>query len=807
MSAAGAPVFAVTARLDALAASDRARLFDRGRATDVAVNAAVTRIIADVQANGDAELRALAARFDGVPDLRIEVPRAEWVRALDAQDPAVRDALEEAARAIGAFHRAQLPAPLEMEVRPGVRLGRRAEPLRRVGVYAPGGRASYPSSVLMGVVPARVAAVDEVVVCSPPGPDGRPPQDVLAACAIAGADRLFALGGAGAIAAMALGTQTVPRVDRVVGPGNAFVNEAKRLLTGRVGIDCPAGPSEVLILADSSADPEIIGLELIAQAEHDPDAAAVLVTTDPAHLAAVRDVIRTRSRSSVLPQTRMPIVLDAFAARGGLLVAATEEEACAFATDWAPEHLLLLVRDPRALLDRIRCAGSTFLGPASSVVFGDYMTGANHVLPTAGLARAYSGLSTLDFLRWSTWQELTHGAAAALAAQTATLAEAEGLPGHAQAARRRGNGAPPIGALQDPRPRLGPAPVRTRASYRVLRPYDPGRIPTPIDLSDNTNLFGAPPSVAAVLAGLPAAAITRYPSVYATELKQAIAERLGVAPENVTTGAGSDDVIDSALRAFCEPGDGAAYPVPTFGVVKSFVAMNAGVPLEVPLCADFSLDVDALLAVNAAAIYLCSPNNPTGNAFARAALERVMQEARGVVLIDEAYADFADDNVLASAVASERAIVLRTLSKAYGLAGLRIGVAVGPARLIKEVEKSRGPYKVSALAEAAAVTVLRNDSAWVGRAIAEVRQNRDTLAEALHRRGFRVWPSAANFLLVEAPPELGGSAGVTDGLRRLGVQVRPFPGVPIAGDAIRVSIGPWSMLERFLEALDNLARA
>lgn len=804
MSAAGEPMFAVNGRLAELAASERAKLFDRGRATDPAVSAAVARIIADVQTNGDAELRALAARFDGVPELCIEVPRAAWFRALDVLDAAVRDALEEAARAIGAFHRAQLPAPLEMEVRPGVRLGRRAEPLRRVGVYAPGGRASYPSSLLMGVVPARVAEVDEVVVCSPPGPDGRPAPAVLAACVIAGADRVFALGGAGAIAAMAHGTETVPRVDKVVGPGNAFVNEAKRLLTGQVAIDCPAGPSEVLILADSSADPEIIALELIAQAEHDPDASAVLVTTDATHPATVCDII-TMWSERVPAQTRMTIVLTAIAARGGLLVAENIDEACAFATDWAPEHLLLLVREPRAALDRIRCAGSTFLGPASSVVFGDYMTGANHVLPTAGLARSYGGLSTLDFVRWSTWQELTTGAAAALAAQTATLSEAEGLPGHAEAARRRSNGAPATGAVQEA-PLQGPAPVRTRVSYRALRPYDPGRVPTPIDLSDNTNLFGLPPSVAAVLTELPAGAITRYPSVYATELKQVIAERLGVEPENVTTGAGSDDVIDSALRAFCEPGDGVAYPLPTFGVVKSFVAMNAGVPLEVPLRTDFSLDVAGLLAMNAAAVYLCSPNNPTGNAFASAALERVMSGARGVVLIDEAYADFADDNVLAHAVASERTIVLRTLSKAYALAGLRIGIAVGPPHLISEVEKSRGPYKVSGFAEAAAIAVLRNDGAWVQRGIAHVRQNRDTLTQALTGRGFRVWPSAANFLLVEAPSQLGGSVGVTDGLRKLGVQVRPFPGLPIAGDAIRVSIGPWSMLERFLDALDNLAR-
>ena len=788
-----APRFAVTARLDALSDRDEAALFDRGRATDPAVMRSVAETLEDVRARGDAALRDLARRFDGVDDLRVEVLREEWQAALDALDPDVRDALEEAARAIAGFHRAQLPTRLEVEIRPGVRLGRRAEPLARVGVYAPGGRASYPSSVLMGVVPARVAGVGEVVVCSPPGPDGRPPAAVLAACAIAGADRVFALGGAGAMAALAYGTDTVPRVDKVVGPGNAYVTEAKRQLTGQVAIDCPAGPSEVLIVADGDADDRLIAAELLAQAEHDPDAASVLVTTDAAQPERVRAALGVLLEG----QPRRDIVEAALRARGGLLVAASEDEALAFATRWAPEHLLLLVKAPRAAFERVRCAGTTFLGAPSSVAFGDYMTGANHVLPTAGLARAYAGLSTFDFLRWATWQELTPAAAAALAGPTARLADAEGLPGHALAARLRADGdiARPA-AAEDVRKTT----VRTRVAYRDLHPYDPGRVPTETDLSDNTNLFGVPPSAAAVLAAVEPARVTRYPSVYATDLKRALAAHFGVEVENVTTGAGSDDMIDSAFRAFCEPGDVIAHPVPTFGVIPAFARMNAAQPVAVPLGDDFALDADALLATGAASIYLCRPNNPTGNAFDRAAMLRVMAEARGVVLIDEAYADFADDDLLGDAIASERAIVLRTLSKAWGLAGLRLGVAVGPAPLIAEVEKSRGPFKVGGPAEAAAVAALRNDAGWVADCIAEVRANRARLEAALKLRGCRVWPSAANFLLVGAP---GGARDLAARLRSAGVQVRPFNDLPAAGDAIRVGIGPWPMMERFLEALDG----
>jgi histidinol dehydrogenase len=779
------PRFAVTGRLGSLDAAGEARLFERGRAADPVVAHAVSDILTDVRQRGDDALRDLAHRFDNVRLDALEVAPQACIDALDALEPALRSALLDAARAIETFHRAQLPVPLVLETRPGVLLGRRAEALARVGVYAPGGRAAYPSSVLMGVIPARVAGVGEVVVCSPPGADGRPPALVLAACALAGADRLFALGGAGAVAALAYGTQSVPRVNRIVGPGNAYVAEAKRQLTGVVAIDCPAGPSEILIVADRSADVDVIAAELIAQAEHDPDAAAVLVTTAGEHVQAV-----VAACARVLAdQPRRDIVQAAFASSGALLVADSLDDALAFATRYAPEHLLLLVQDPRAALERVRSAGTVFLGRASSVAFGDYMTGANHVLPTGGMARAYGGLSTLDFVRFSTWQEVSDDAAAAMSAATALLADAEGLPGHAAAARLRSK----AGAH-------GTVPPVLRAVYADIPLYEPGRVPAEVDLSDNTNLFGVQSSVAERLAGLESAAVTRYPTVYATDLKRAFAKRLRVAPENIVTGCGSDDLIDSAIRAFCEPGDALAYPVPTFGVVHTFARMNAARPIEVPLGPDFALDADALLATGARLLYLCRPNNPTGNAFDREAVARVIREARGLVLIDEAYADFAGDDVLDLVLASDRAVALRTMSKVWGLAGLRVGVAVGPRALVAEIEKSRGPYKVGGVAEALALAAL-GDSETTARAIASVRANRARLADALGAAGFRTWPSSANFLLVQVPAALGPAREAAAALREHGVQVRPFGGLPHAGECLRVTVGPWPMMESFLVAL------
>ena len=421
-------------RVDQLMEAEKQLLFDRGRTQDASVMRTVTDLIDEVRTRGDEALRDQAKRFDGVDNLVLEVPRKLWREALESMNAEVRAGLELAASNIATFHRAQLPEPIEIESRPGLKLGRRADPLERVAVYAPGGRAAYPSSVLMGVVPARVAGVQEIMVCSPAGPDGLPPAVVLAACEIGGAHRVFAIGGAGAIAAAAFGTETVPRADKIVGPGNAYVTEAKRQLNGIVAIDCPAGPSEVLVLADESADAELVAYELFAQAEHDPDAACVLVTTSADLLEAVDHMIAERLGA----EPRAEIIARALRRSGALLLAKNNDEMLAFAHDYAPEHLALCVANARALLPYVRNAGTVFLGNASSVAFGDYLTGANHVLPTATLARSYSGLSTLDFIRWTTYQELSSEVASEYAPITGALADAEGLPAHARAARLRG---------------------------------------------------------------------------------------------------------------------------------------------------------------------------------------------------------------------------------------------------------------------------------------------------------------------------------------------------------------------------------
>ena len=418
--------------LSTLRAPDRRALLERSSPDDIAVQARVTEILERVRRDGNTALLALAAELDGVQLRHLEVPRELWKAALHLTPNNRLRALRHSRDNLERAHRAFEPTTAEVQTERGVRVGRRPDPLARVGIYAPGGRAAYPSSVLMAAVPARVAGVREVILCSPPvAPSEFPAQLVLAAAEISGVDRVFALGGAGAIAAMAFGTNPVPKVDRIVGPGNAYVMEAKRQVSRSVAIDSPAGPSEILVIADSTADPAAVARELLAQAEHDPQAWVVALALR--HELAVQ-ILRVLEPMIANAQRR-EVIAQALSSHGAVLSVTSVTQAIEFSNDFAPEHLMLAVKDPKRALESIRNAGTVFLGASSSVAFGDYLTGSNHVLPTGGLARAYSGLSTADFVRWTGYQEVTPDAADRLAPDVEVLAESEGLFAHAVAAR------------------------------------------------------------------------------------------------------------------------------------------------------------------------------------------------------------------------------------------------------------------------------------------------------------------------------------------------------------------------------------
>ncbi len=389
----------------------------------------VAAILADVRTRGDAAIAEYTRHFDdrGPTDGSFEVSRARWDALAGQVARGVRDALDLAVERIRTFHERQHEPDVDVTL-DGVRLELRVMPLRRVGLYVPGGTARYPSSVLMTAVPAKVAGVPEIIMVTP----GASPEAMLAA-RLAGVDRVFELGGAQAIGALAYGTATVPRVDKIVGPGNAWVASAKRQVYGEVDIDSIAGPSEVLIVADGGARAAWIAADLIAQAEHDRDARAVLVTTS-AELAAAVDAELIRQLAD-LP--RREIAEHAIREHGAAVIVASLDEAIDYANAFAPEHLELQVAEPRATAMRCTTAGAIFIGAYSSEAAGDYLAGANHVLPTGGAARYASPLGVHDFRKRTSLVEYTAAAAAAHAAPIATLATCEGLEGHGRSALMR----------------------------------------------------------------------------------------------------------------------------------------------------------------------------------------------------------------------------------------------------------------------------------------------------------------------------------------------------------------------------------
>jgi histidinol dehydrogenase len=389
----------------------------------------VSTIIAEVRARGDKALHEYTRRFDHTDPADLAIPKDTWKEAYNLVDGRIVDALKRAHARILAFHELQKQKDLWLtEVEPGIILGMKTTPLSRIGAYIPGGRASYPSTVLMCTVPARVAGVSRVCCCTPP-----PVSPLtLVAMDIAGVDEAYCVGGAQAVAAMALGTESIMAVEKIVGPGNAYVTAAKMLLRGTVETDFPAGPSEIAIIADSTADPEFIAADILAQCEHDPDAGAVLITSDPCLPKKVADFMAAGIEISARKE-----IISRSLPRTGYILVEDLMEAVTVSDQVAPEHLSMQVKDPLSILSSVRNAGSIFIGPYTPVSCGDYASGTNHVLPTAGHARTFSGLSVTHFVKTSTVQMISREGLEAICDITEDLASSEGLDCHARSVRIR----------------------------------------------------------------------------------------------------------------------------------------------------------------------------------------------------------------------------------------------------------------------------------------------------------------------------------------------------------------------------------
>jgi histidinol dehydrogenase len=421
---------------DLLDAERRRAILQRPpQASDPTLVDGVRRIVAQVRADGDSALRALTRRFDSCELAEFAVTPGEFTAAQAQIDPALKQAIEQARSRIETFHRATAPLPLSVQTAPGVICQRILRPISRVGLYVPAGTAPLPSTALMLGVPAQIAQCPQVVLCTPPDKNGDCDPAVLYAAALCGITRVLKLGGAQAIAALAFGTESVPRCDKIFGPGNAWVTEAKRQIAQHAdgaAIDLPAGPSEVLIIADANADADFVAADLLAQAEHGADSQVLLITDDRPLLESVRKSLLAQLAS--LPRVD---IATAALAHARFILTSTLDQAIAISNDYAPEHLIINTAAPQRWLNKVENAGSVFLGPWSPEAVGDYCSGTNHVLPTNGHARAWSGVSVASFLKQITVQELTPAGLALIGPCAATLARVERLNAHERAVTRR----------------------------------------------------------------------------------------------------------------------------------------------------------------------------------------------------------------------------------------------------------------------------------------------------------------------------------------------------------------------------------
>ncbi|GAB3846557.1 hypothetical protein GCM10028822_06790 [Hymenobacter terrigena] len=769
-----------------------------GEAPQVA--ARVRAIFEQVRAGSDAALLTLAAELDQATLTSLLVSDAEFGAAA-AQVPAdLQAAIRQAKSNIEAFHAAQREPELRVETMPGVVCSRRAVPVQRVGLYVPGGSAPLFSTLLMLGVPARLAGCPEVVVCTPPQADGSVSPVILFVAQLLGIDKVVKAGGAQAVAALALGTDSVPAVDKIFGPGNRYVTAAKQLAAAEFGvaIDMPAGPSEVLIIADASANPAFVAADLLSQAEHGPDSQVVVLSDSSAVLEQVQAEV-TR-QLALLP--RRDVAAQALESSRAILLP-DANSMLEFSNQYAPEHLILATDNADALAAQVTNAGSVFLGHLTPEAVGDYASGTNHTLPTSGYARQYSGVSLDSFVKKITFQRLSAQGLQAIGPVVETMAEAEGLAAHARAVSLRlavltTNSVPTEAVVATP---VSPYAGLIRPSVERMQPYSSARDEfegmAPVMLDANENSLGS----------VGPDDFSRYPDPHQRAIKTGLARLKGVQPNQIFLGNGSDEAIDLLVRLTCTPGqDRIVICPPTYGMYEVAANLNDVRVERLPLTADFQLPADAaekLAASNAKLVFLCSPNNPTGNLLAQEAVETILRSFRGLVVVDEAYADFADAPSWITRLAEfPRLVVMQTFSKAWGLAGLRLGVAYASAQLIAYLDKIKPPYNISAATQQHALAALAA-APRLPEMRAELLEGRRWLIERLAQVAIveRIFPSDANFLLVRFTVD---ATAVYDQLRSRGIVVRNRTTQPGCAGCLRLTVGTAAENSQLVQALTEI---
>jgi histidinol dehydrogenase len=759
----------------------RRQEFSRG-----AVAAKVAGILESVRREGDPTVRALTLEHDGVDLFAPRLPEEALDRLARSCEPALYEILKTAAVNIRAFHLPQLPQGYTLV---GGKLEHRVMPLRAVGLYIPGGRAAYPSTVLMNAIPAVIAGVGRVCVATPPrAGEERVSPAVAAACRLAGVTDVFLMGGAQAVAAFAFGTQTVPRVDKICGPGNVWVTEAKRQVAGQVGIDMLAGPSELFVLDDGRSDPTHIAYDMVAQAEHDPLAITLCVTTSRATWEALPNLLQ-----SLLTREPNPVATESTRERSAVVLASTLSMAIDFANEFAPEHLELATAPEVA--DQLRGAAAIFVGDSSPTPVGDYLAGPNHTLPTAGSAAFSSPLGVYDFvkranvIRWSEADLAAHGGS------IARLARAEGFVGHARAVEIRLTGE--LGSRgerpSDPAAFILPA-VRRQQAYQLTAPPS-----APIKLNQNEAPLDLPAATKErLLAKFSGLDWRRYPPFDATPLKAALARADGWRADGVLVGNGSNELLTLLIRSVLGPGDAVVRPEPCFSLYPLHLDVAGARQILVRLeqSRDYAYDESALLDAGRGAkvVLLTSPNNPTGSVLSRVTVEKLLSQTDALIVVDEAYREWCGQDFSPMLGADVPLVLLRTYSKSQALAGLRFGYLFGPPTLCAELDKVALPYAVNSLTQAAVEELLTHPE-FVTERVAQVTAERARLSKGLRAKGRRVIEGGANFVLVSSSePKVEFERLLAGGVLVRDLS-RAVPGF------LRVSVGTPSETDRLLELI------
>ncbi len=752
----------------------------------------VERICTDVREQGTPALLHYCQQLDGksLTSGQLRVSDEALQKAHQQASPDFLATVRRIRENIFRFQSSILHQSVTTNPSQGVSLEQRYLPLRRVGVCVPGGAAAYPSTVLMTVVPAQAAGVEQIAIVAPPTPYGAYNPDILAVCHELGINEVYAIGGAQAVAALAYGVDEIPSVDKIVGPGNLFVALAKRHVFGQVDIDSIAGPSEVVVIADDTTPAEFAAADLLAQAEHSPGSSIVISwkkdVLDRIYQALCRQVDKLE---------RSQLTIDSLQAFGAMILVRDENHACEVTDRMSTEHLHIAIENPRRLLPRLRNAGATFLGPFSPVALGDYAAGPSHVLPTGGTARWASGLSSNHFLRSSSVIEFSCEALSKIASDVERMATCEGLTAHREsiAIRKQPILAPDQNAPLDPYRYF-------RDDVLAMKPYIPGEQPLAgkaIKLNTNENPYPPSPNVIAAIQQA-ATQLERYPDPLASAFRTRAAEVLGVAPDQILCGNGSDDILTIVTRAFVPPGRRLRLPYPSYILYRTLAELQGARSEEIDFAADWSLRSEFFTSSqDLKLVFLPNPNSPTGTMVSREQIIELAEKLPCPLLVDEAYVDFAPFTCVDLPARYPNIMVSRTLSKSYALAGLRFGYLVAHPNIVQTLRKVKDSYNTDALSIAGATAAI-DDQLWLTDNVVRCNATRDRMTTQLREIGFDVIPSQANFVWCSHPDRR--AEPLYQQLKQNGILVR-YMNYPRWSDGLRISVGTDSSIDTLLSLL------